>query len=193
MITKQLFHLFFLSVILISCSKTESPSEQLTTIDVSKQWLVGSARQLILGLGDGQWQTKVFTTQEQNLFASLDTANLVGTSKPDSVLESPISYNCAYPNPFASENRLSFRFTNGFNGQIELKFVIVDSLLRTLDKGAMRVQATSYPQIPLNPSSSNELTIKPNIPIGTFRLYYTLSSQLNQHFYKSWGNIQRTL
>jgi len=188
---EQLLNFLLATIIICSCNKATDPSDQTTQIDVSKQWTINSVRHLILGLGDGQWQAKVFTSREQNLFNSLDTANLTGTTKPDSVFESPIEYNCSFPNPFTAFNQMSFRFTNAFNGQMIFKFVIVDSLMHSLYKDAIRIQATSNPLIPLNPSSGNLITIYPNVPIGRYRFYYTLSSQLNQHFYKCWGNIQK--
>ena len=189
------FFLFYLliTIIIISCGKNNETTNQSTVIDVSKQWQVNPVGQLVLGLTDGQWQNKVFTTQEQNLFISLDTANLLGTTKPDSVFETnPVSNNFTIPNPFTSFNQLRFGFTNGYTGQLVLKFVIVDSLMNSLYKGVIKIQASICSTCPLNPSSSNLITITPNIPIGRFRFYYSLSSQLNQHFYKSWGNIQKT-
>ncbi len=193
MTTKQFLHFFLVAVLFISCGKTDKAPDQLALIDVSKQWQVNSVGQLVLGITDGQWQNKIFTIKEQNMFASLDTANLSGTIKPDSVFESsPVSSNFAIPNPFASFNQFTFRFTNGFNGQLVFKFVIVDSLMNSLDKGAIRIQAAFCSTCPFHPSSSNLIKLAPNIPIGRFRLYYTLSSQSNYHFYKSWGNIEKT-
>ncbi len=35
------------------------------------------------------------------------------------------------------------------------------------------------------------IAFNPTIPVGKFRFFYSLSSQSNPHFYKSWGNIQK--
>ena len=142
-------------------------------------------------LADGQWQSKIFTSAEQNLFITLDTANLAGTTTPDSVLEIANQYNCIFPNPFSlsSGTQDYFRFNSGYSGQLIFKYVIVNSSLVAVDKNAIRIQATSYPSTPGDPSSSNLINIAPNIPIGEYRLYFTLSSQNSRHFYKSWGNI----
>ena len=190
--TKQLISFVFISIAFVSCNKNTDTPGQPTAIDVSKQWTVNANKQLIFGLGDGQWQAKSFSSQELSLFASLDTANLSGTSKPDSVFEVPISFNCTYPNPFIAFTKLVFKFSNAFNGEMVLKTVIADSLMNPIDKKAIRIQAISAPQIPFNPSASNEISIIPSAATGRFRLYYTLSSSANPHFYKSWGNIQRT-
>ncbi|MEO7043669.1 MAG: hypothetical protein ABI091_00075, partial [Ferruginibacter sp.] len=125
-----------------------------------------------------------------NLFTSLDTANLAGTTTPAAVLEtySP-RRNSIIPNPFSTSFQIFFEFNTGFSGQFVFKYVIVDSLMNSLDKRAITMRASVFG--PGNVSTSNTISILPNVPAGRFRLYYTLSSQANQHFYKSWGNIQR--
>jgi hypothetical protein len=181
MIRSRLINFIFISIIIASCNNSQE------NIDVSKQWKVDYYGNLILGLNDGQWGAKVFTTQEQNLFNDLDTANLTGTVKPDSVLSS----STIIPNPFKTQALFAFSFSNGFNGQIEFKFVIVDSHMNIVDKRAIRIQGTSYPNIPLNPSGSGPIPLTPKIPVGSFRIYYSLSAQSSQNFYTSWGNIQQ--
>jgi hypothetical protein len=189
--TKYLLAFSLITILLISCGKANN-NGQPAEIDVSAQWQINSVGQLVLGLNDGQWKNKVFTTEEQNLFASLDTVNLSGTIKPDSVFETtPLSNNYTFPNPFTTYNQLQFRFTNDYSGQLVLKYVIVDSLMNPVNKAAVKFQAAVCLGCPLHPSSSL-ITITPNLPTGRFRLYYSLSSQSNQHFYKSWGNIQKT-
>ncbi|MGC4103967.1 hypothetical protein [Ferruginibacter sp.] len=179
-------------IILLSCNKADTADEQPTKIDVSKQWIVDGTGNVIQGQGDGQWQATAFTTQELNLFTSLDTADLSGTLKPDSVFDAPIRYNAIIPNSFSTNYQLSFRFTNGFNGTILYKSVIVDSLMRPVEKKTIRLLGVSYPQLPQNPSVSNAVLVNPAIPVGKYRLYFTLSANSSHHFYKSWGNIQKT-
>jgi len=188
--TYQLLYFIFIIIFFGSCGKSDK-NVQPTPIDVSAQWVVDPSGLPISGPLDGQWQAKVFTAQEQDLFTSLDTANLTGTMKPDSVFDKPNTYNYTYPNPFYQGYgpHLGFRFTNGFAGQMIYKCVIVDSLMNARFKAAARIQATFNPLDPSHVSTTN-LALLPNLPVGRFRIYFTLSSQSNEHFYKSWGNVQ---
>jgi hypothetical protein len=181
-ITKFLYPSFIVLIILISCNKKDDPVVP-TSIDVSKQWSVDIFGVAINPLSDGQWQSKTFTSQELNLFNSLDTANLNGTTTPQSVIDTPPGYNPTFPNPFMTVNALALRFSNGFSGEIVLKAVVVDSTMTSYFKVASRLNVQN---------GSTVLQFNPNIPIGRFRFYYTLSSQSNPHFFKSWGNIQKT-
>jgi hypothetical protein len=176
---KNLFYLLLFVIVFSACKKSDSAPEP-TKIDVSAQWVIDFVGLIISGPGDSQWRKKAFTAQEQNLFNSLDTASLVGTSTPDSVIEAPSIYNAPYPNPFVNFHNLSFRFINGFNGEYVVKYVVVDSLMNPLDKKVTRLQG------------NHTISIMPTLPVGRFRLYFTLSSAANPHFYKCWGNIQRT-
>jgi hypothetical protein len=182
---QRLAFLFCIGSIILSCSKSGE------TIDVNRQWKVDANGSLINGLADGQWQPKTFTS-ELLLFKSLDTTDLTGTAKPDSVITITSSFNCIIPNPFKSEASFLFKFSNGFNGQMLFEFVVVNNHMDIVDKGAVRIQGTSYPNIPLNPSSSNLITLTPTMPAGMYRIYFTLSSASNPHFYQCWGNIQKT-
>lgn len=172
--------LAFALTVLISCSKKNDPKPP--QIDVSSQWTIDALGNIISSPGDGQWHAQTFTAQELNLFSSLDTANLGGTSTPGSVVEGPSRYNSSYPNPFATLYYLSLQFTNSFSGQIVLKYVIVDSTMTSQVKGAFKLNVSN---------SSINIAFSPTIPVGRFRFYYTLSSQSNPHFYKTWGNIQK--
>jgi hypothetical protein len=185
MLKYRLAFLFCIGTILLSCSKDGG------TIDVNSQWKVDGNRSLISGLSDGQWQPTTFTS-ELPLFESLDTANLTGTTKPDSVITTTSCFNCIFPNPFKSVASFAFNFSNGFNGQMVFKFVIVDNRMNIIDKGALRIQGTSYPNIPLNPSTSNAITLMSNIQPGKYRIYFTLSVESNPHFFQCWGNIEKT-
>ncbi|HEY4966018.1 MAG TPA: hypothetical protein VII28_06450 [Puia sp.] len=185
MLKQRLAFLFCIGSIVLSCSKGGE------TIDVTSQWKVDANGSLINGLADGQWQPKTFTS-ELLLFESLDTANLTGTTKPDSVITTTSRFNCIIPNPFKSVASFSFNFSNGFNGEMVFKFVVVNNHMDIVDKGAVRIQGTSYPNIPLNPSTSNVITLSPAIPAGKYRIYFTLSAESNPHFYQCWGNIQKT-
>ncbi len=178
-------------IIFISCSKSAGSSNS-ASIDVTKQWFIDDAGLLIQGLSDGQWSNRAFTSQEQNLFSSLDTANLAGTSQPDSVFEeSPVSHNYIIPNPYSAYSQLHFQFTNGFSGTIMFKMVVVDNHLKPVDKEAFRIQASVCSGCAMPFSNSSLIRIMPNIPAGQYRLYYTLGSVSNPQFYTSWGNIQR--
>src|SRR5665213_977575 len=182
----KLIKLFIIwSILATGCNKGSNNS-----IDVSEQWKVDNYGLLISGLDDGQWEDKTFSTQELSLFNSLDTVNLSGTTMPDSVLqEKPLSHNYSFPNPFNQTTQLFLSFSSGFSGQLVLKYVIVNADFTVVDKSAIRIQATVC-SCPSLSSSSGIIDLMPNTPSGRFRLYYTLSSQGNNHFYKTWGNIQ---
>lgn len=182
----KLFQLFIIGLVFATaCNKGSNNS-----IDVSKQWKVDNSGTLISGLTDGQWENKTFSSRELNLFNALDTVDLAGTTMPDSVLEEkPISHNYTFPNPFNQTTQLSLSFSSGFSGLVVLKYVIVNGDFKIVDKSAIRIQATVC-SCPSFSSSSGVIDLMPNVPRGQFRLYYTLSSQGNNHFYKAWGNIQ---
>ena len=179
----------FVTISFVSCNKSNDATNN-ASIDVSAQWQIDALGNLILGLPDGQWQSKTFSTAELNLFTSLDTANLNGTATPTAVLENNnLRHNSIYPNPFTSTFYIQFGFTPGYSGQFVFKSVIVDSLMNPVDKKVVRMQATVFG--PGNVSNSNAVGFASSLTVGRYRLYYTLSSQANPHFYKSWGNIQR--
>jgi hypothetical protein len=186
MIRTRLLNFFLISVLIVSCNKDQN------SIDVSQQWLIDYNGNLVQGPGDGvndgQWGSKVYTTTEQNLFVGLDTADLTGTTVPDSVLSS----STIVPNPFKTQVFFSFTFTPGFSGRVEFKYVIVDDHMSTLDKGAIRVQATPNMNFPSYPSNSGSIIFTPNVPVGKFRIYYSLSAASAPSFYTSWGNIEKT-
>ena len=178
-----------------SCKKnntdsTPAPQAQ-QPIDVSAQWYVDASGTPQAVLADGQWQRKNFTTAEQGLFSSMDTASLAGTAKPDSVYESPPVYNCIYPNPFLANNSfaMNLRFTPGYLSEYVIKIVITDNLLNPLLKKSARLQASTAGS-PAAPTRTG-FAIMPGIAAaGKYRMYFTLSSQSNPHFYKCWGNGQ---
>ena len=179
---------YFILILIIISSCGKDNDNQTTSIDVSKQWIIDPLGNIVSSPGDGQWQRKTFTTQELSLFNSLDTANLSGTTTPDSLFESLAFYT--YPNPFLTTNLLFLRFANGFSGQIVFKCVLVDSLMTPLYKAAARLNIIASTIPPF--FSAGSIMFNPTVPIGRFRFYYTLSSQSNPHFYKCWGNIQKT-
>lgn len=186
--TKQLLPAIFICLLLAACNKSDSPGTQATPIDVSKQWWFDASGNMLTGPGDNQWKAINFTAQELSLFSSLDTANLVGTTTPAAVLIASGSHNALYPNPFSSSQQLPFSFPNGYAGQFVLKLVYVDSLMKPLLKKVVRLQSNAYPP----PTTSGvAVTIMPTIPVGRARLYYTLSSATDPHFFKCWGNIQK--
>jgi hypothetical protein len=106
-------------------------------------------------------------------------------------LENTLNYNSVFPNPFVGNggHRLHLEFPSGYAGKVVLKMVYVDSLLTPLYKTTIRVQASILP--PPTPSVTDIIAIYPTLPLGRFRLYYTLSAQGSQHFYKTWGDIER--
>lgn len=186
--TLQLLPFVLICLLLNNCNKSESSGTQTTQIDVSKQWWFDAFGVMLTGPGDNQWKATTFTAQELNLFSSLDTADLTGTTTPSAVLIASGSHNAVYPNPFSSSQQLPFSFPNGYAGQFVLKLIYVDSLMNPLLKKAVRLQSNAYPP----PTTSGvAVLIQPTIPVGRFRLYYTLSSISNPHFFKCWGNIQK--
>ena len=181
---KIICYIISASAFLSSCAKnTETNISAANTIDVSKQWKIDPNGIVLLSLGDGQWQTKMYTTQELSLFSNLDTADLNGTTTPTSVLETPPNFNSTAPNPFSSVIILPLRFGGAFSGRIVFKCVITDSTMTPYFKASSLLNVSN---------STTALALNPPLPIGRFRLYFTLSSVTDPHFYKSWGNIQKT-
>jgi hypothetical protein len=174
---------FFASIIFLSCNKSQNQ------IDVSAQDKTDYSGNAIQWLNDGQWGPKVFTSQEHNLFKGLDTADLTGTTLPDSISASGSGF---FPNPFSSIATLMISFSVGFTGQVELKYVIVDNNLNIKDLGAKSIQAPPDPFHPTTQSSSSLIHLNPTIPLGQYRIYYTLSTQTKPDFFTSWGNIEKT-
>lgn len=179
----RLIYLLSFFCFLLSCSKDSG------SINVSSQWKVDYNRNRISGPVDDQWQPTDLTSA-LSLFASLDTANLEGTTKPDSVYTGTSCFNCIFPNPFVSETSFAFLFSEGYTGQMIFKYVIVNNHSDIIDKGAMRIQGSSNNPNAL--SSSNQVNLTPNIPVGQFRIYFTLSAESHPHFYQCWGNIEKT-
>jgi len=184
MTKSKLFRFICASMILLSCNNSQNDN-----IDVSAQDQVDYNGNAFIWLNDGQWEAKVFTTREQALFKSLDTANVAGTTIPDSI---NVTSNAFFPNPFSSVAIFMVLFSSGFTGQVELKYVIVDSHLNTKDLGVLRIQAPPDPNHPGNQSSSGPIHVNPNVAPGQYRIYYKLSTQSKPNFYTSWGNIERT-
>ncbi len=182
MTTTKIYAAIIALLVISSCNEKDEPVVT-PTIDLSKQWTVDNIGVASNPLFDGQWQTKTFTPQELSLFNSLDTANLNGTTTPQSVVDTPPGYNSTFPNPFITTHLLGLRFNTGFTGQIVIKTVIVDSNMTPYFKAAIRLNVQN---------ASTILAFNPTIPAGRFRFYYSLSSQANPHFFKSWGNIQKT-
>lgn len=174
------------ALLVSSCKKSKDNS----TINLSSQYQVDALGNFISGdLSDNQWKNKSFSSAEMALFAGLDTADLSGTTKPDSINQRFL--NTIYPNPSYLQGGFYYStyYNIGFSGKVVMKYVLVDSLMNVVDKGAIRLQAQSNP--PPTPSTSNAIAFKPNTAPGRFRLYFTFSAASNEHFYKSWGNIQR--
>jgi hypothetical protein len=167
----------FLGFIFASCKKSDSTGEPNLKIDVSIQWKLNQQGGIDFSPVDGQWVNKSFIAKEMELFKSLDTTNLRGTRLAN-LTDSPIPF----PNPFSSTQSFSFLFSDNFSGDIVLKYIIVNEDLFPLVKNAVRITSNS---------GRSDLLINPSIPIGKYRIYFTLSSESNPHFYKTWGNIEK--
>ncbi|WP_266362627.1 hypothetical protein [Tellurirhabdus rosea] len=163
-------------LLLSSCSRPE----QEPTIDVSSIWETDWFGLPLNGRWDSQWENKSLSSGEMKLFASLDTAGLSGTTAP---LRMEMTDRQAFPNPFLHYFELPFGFNQEFSGKVVLKYVIVDHHLTPLQQGVVRLSAASGRAM---------VAIAPGVPAGDYRLYFSLSSQANPHFYKSWGNIRKT-
>jgi len=171
MIFRPAFLFCFLTVFAFGCSK-EGKLSNFSNIYVTDY----NGTPLGGDLTDGQWQNRPFTESEMDLFTDLDTANTVGTLKPFSA-----SVRYAFPNPFSDLLGVPISLDDNFTGDIVVKYVVVNRSMKVVQKGAQRLQATSRAQISLIPA----------FPAGKYRLYFTLNSNGNEHFYKSWGNIER--
>ncbi|HMI78558.1 MAG TPA: hypothetical protein VK484_07170 [Ferruginibacter sp.] len=176
--TIQFVAVIFIAVLLGACGKDNNTDQNQTAqIDVSKQWWFDALGNMLTGPGDNQWQPTTFTAQELNLFSSLDTASLAGTTTPVAVLMS----SAIYPNPFSTNHAMHFSFPNGYGGSFVLKLVYVDSLMNPVYKKAVRLQCTANPP----PTSSGaSVIISPSLPVARL-------TAANPHFHKCWGNIQK--
>jgi len=181
--------IIFIAVLLGGCGKDPAPAPmpQAVQIDVSKQWWFDPLGFMLSGPGDDQWKPIGFNLQELNLFSSLDTASLAGTTTPASVLMAPSGQNASFPNPFTTAHSLVFTFPSGYAGSFVLKLVYVDSLMNPVEKKAVRLQCTANPPA----TSSVHIQIMPAVPVARMRLYFSLSSAANPHFHKVWGNVQK--
>ena len=189
MTTKQFFLLLIASTTLFACNKSSSSN----AIDVGGiYWIDASGIPLGTGiypnsggLVHGQWVSDTLTSSQLALFQSLDTAILPNTIIPDSVLIK--DSHLLYPVNFPSPSKGSVMIFTGLGGRsvpfpwsspIMFKYVIVDSLLEPMEKDAKLLY-------------ENQVSIVPNIPVGRYRIYLTLSTLNKPNFYQSWGNIQK--
>jgi hypothetical protein len=92
----------------------------------------------------------------------------------------------AYPSPFKSNFNIPIAFNSSLSGRVVLKFVIVDNKMNVIQRASYNVQA-----IISSNRSTAQVAINPNVPVGKFRLYLTISSQNNNNFFKTWGNIEK--
>lgn len=177
--------LSLLALFLTSCLGDDDKTKP--TIDVTTIWAttrIGAPMNDYVGK---QWESKTFSAEEMKLFASLDTTNLSGATKPLKVTGpskfDPTVLSMAYPNPFTRYFDILFGVDSSYTGNFVFKGVIVDQSLKPVFKHAVR----SYAQ-----SGRSGIRIEPNLATGNYRLYYTLSAQSDPHFFKSWGNIKYT-
>lgn len=168
----RLIYLFcFLTLFTFGCSKDVNLSDfaNVYVTDYNGAPLAGD-------LSDGQWLNRSFSENEMALFTDLDTVNTTNTSTPASAL---VRY--AYPNPFSDLLGVPILLDTDFNGDIIVKYVVVNRSMKVVQKAAQRLHATS----------SAYFSVIPTFPAGNYRIYFTLSANDNEHFYKGWGNIER--
>jgi hypothetical protein len=178
---KKIIFFIYLTLCLISCDKKININT-LPKIDVSKQWNIDDNGQLNFSPNDKQWQFNQFNTQEIDLFSSLDTSDLSGTTTPDKVNEISPSFNSIYPNPFRDVNSINISFSNNYTGSVVFKYVIVDINMQPVIKKSFKL---------ITKNSRLDISFFPTYGFGKYRLYYSLSSQNDKHFYTSWGNIEK--
>jgi methionine-rich copper-binding protein CopC len=127
---------------------------------------------------DTQWQAQTYSADEMALFQSMDTANLTGTTVPT------ISHHYyAYPNPFSNLFNIPIIASQPFNGAFVMKFVVVDKHMKPVHKGSVRLQ--------FNNNTGVSVQIAGNFGAGNYRVYFTYSAEGHEHFFKTWGNIQK--
>lgn len=156
---------------MLSCSKDETTSIDVSSIVTTDSNGVPQGK---IGNTDNQWKSQTFTANEMALFTDLDTVNLSKTEMPISVEQFP-----AYPNPFSNFATVRATPKAPFSGSVVIKYVIVNSKLQPVAKKSQRA------------ASSFDFIVGNDISSGKYRIYFTLSSLGNPHFYKSWGNIQK--
>jgi hypothetical protein len=157
-------------VFIAQCSKSET--------NFSNIYMTDSAGQLINGTtDDGQWKSKEFSSSEMNLFAELDTADLSGTTMA-SISQSYF----AYPNPFKYQIAVGCSLAQPLNGQVVIKYVIANAGMKAVQKGVIKADVVS----------TINFLIAANFNSGNYRLYYTFSAEGHEHFFKTWGNIQKS-
>lgn len=159
--------------LLISLSRCSKDNDDLSGIYVTDA--VGNPIGTIPN--DNQWKNTSFLSSELALFNELDTANLSGTQLP---VISNSSYG--YPNPFVNTISVTTSLAQPLNGYVVIKYVIVDNKMNAVQKGGGRVYATSF----IN------LLIGTTFGSGKYRLYFTYSADGHEHFFKAWGNIQKS-
>jgi hypothetical protein len=162
---------YFILIIVSSCSKNNRLS------DFSNIYTTDGTGNIHSGdFSDNQWQNKAFTESEMALFNDLDTANIAGTSMPSLTM---VRY--AIPNPFVDYFGVPLSLNADFAGDIVVKYVIVNRAMKAVQKGVQRLHATSNAYFHITPAFAS----------GKYRLYFTISAESQEHFYKSWGNIER--
>jgi hypothetical protein len=158
-------------LLIIACSKEDEKQADFSNIYLTDEF----GNDLSGNQTDGQWESKVFTANELALFSSLDTNDLSGTTKPATINSHPV-----YPNPFERYFSLSTTFNRGFSGSTVVKFVIVNTKMQAVQKGAIRLQP-----------NQNGFAIQPAFPTGKYRIYYSFSALGDEHYYTSWGNLHK--
>ena len=168
--------LFLLSgiVFLPGCGK-----DGVSRADVSAQWQIDENGGIIKSLNDGQWQQKTFTKQELELFSSLDTMSLAGTTAP-ATINNQRTY--AYPNPFVGAHDFPLKCESGYNGSCIFKYVIVDNKMKSVDRAVARLYFSN---------GIASVRVGPEITSGKYRVYYTLSASGKPHFFQTWGNVEK--
>lgn len=147
------------------------------TIDLSAIYAVDNiGNQIGPFPNDNQWKSQIFSDKEMDLFKSLDTANLSGTT-----IASFSQHYYAYPNPSSTNFSIPAILTPpASGGSIVVKFVVVNGYMLPVKKGAVRVKLDS---------TGFAFIISGDFDSGSYRVYFTFSAEGHEHFFKSWGNI----
>ena len=182
---KHFLLIILLGIIFFGCGKNSSSSN---AIDVSGIYEYdNNGNTLTFSSPYPQWTYMKLSPKELSLFQSLDTASLPNTYIPPIYLSDSIKTfeSIFYPNPIHYVGVINLAghtpwvFSNLIQGQLLFKYVLVDGLMESKKKGEGLIGLNGTVDLNLN------------IPVGRYRLYYTLSALGHENFYQGWGNVQR--
>lgn len=125
---------------------------------------------------DGQWKPQHFTKKELEWFNGLDTVSIYGTLATGS-----ITHARPYPNPFTNVIRIANYFDNPAIGEVVIKYVVVNSNKKIVQKGALRMDVFGITTFAINTS------FEP----GVYQLYYIIGFDKNEHFFQTSGLMEK--